>query len=61
MSYTPVVPGFPFPLSLCCRSQLTASQANEKLLECGSTCTAAVVQGSCVALADVGDSQAVLG
>eukprot|EP00967_Tisochrysis_lutea_P061481 scaffold78804_cov20-Tisochrysis_lutea.AAC.1 len=26
------------------------------MLECGCTCTAAVIQGSCVYLADVGDS-----
>lgn len=33
------------------------SQANEKMLECGCTCTAAVIQGTCLCLADVGDSQ----
>ena len=33
----------------------------EKLLECGTTCTAAIVQGRTVCLANVGDSSAVLG
>jgi len=37
------------------------SAANEKMLECGCTCTAAVIQGTCLCIADVGDSQAVLG
>lgn len=31
------------------------------MLECGCTCTAAIIQGKCVYLADVGDSGAVLG
>lgn len=33
----------------------------ERLVECGTTCTAAVIQGAHVLLAHVGDSTAVLG
>ncbi len=36
-------------------------QGPEKQLECGCTCTAAIVQGRTVCLANVGDSSAVLG
>jgi hypothetical protein len=36
-------------------------QGGEKLLECGATCTAAIVHGRHVCLANVGDSVAVLG
>ncbi len=39
----------------------TATQGAEKMLECGTTCTAAIVQGRCVCLANVGDSLAVVG
>lgn len=33
----------------------------ERMLECGCTCTVAVIQGDCVCIANVGDSTAVLG
>ncbi len=38
-----------------------SEKGNEKMLECGTTCTAAIVQGRCVCLANVGDSLAVIG
>eukprot|EP00873_Tetraselmis_striata_P035191 jgi/Tetstr1/455455/TSEL_042284.t1 len=39
----------------------THGRHEERLVECGTTCTAAVIQGAHVLLAHVGDSTAVLG
>uniref|UniRef100_A0A7S1X3X9 PPM-type phosphatase domain-containing protein n=1 Tax=Tetraselmis chuii TaxID=63592 RepID=A0A7S1X3X9_9CHLO len=39
----------------------TYGKHEERLLECGTTCTAAIIQGCHVLLAHVGDSSAVLG
>jgi hypothetical protein len=40
---------------------LFTPQGSEKLLECGTTCTAVVLHGRYVVLANVGDSAAVVG
>lgn len=47
--------------SLCCACCVYVPQGPEKLVEFGCTATLAVVQGNRLCLANVGDSQAVLG
>ena len=43
------------------RATYASAKAGERLLECGTTCTLALLHGGCLAIANAGDSSAVLG
>ena len=43
------------------RATYASAKAGERLLECGTTCTLALLRGGCLAIANAGDSSAVLG